>query len=201
MRATACALWRWCSLTVLAVRAFDAWRAPPLKLVAHAKCRTSSMRTRSTRADWEAWMKAEDAAFAEVRTRVTGKLPAEDRIAANRFFGEQPDEPAATSPRTGTARRCSMPDGRAARRRRAAARAHGFSVQPAPRREHYRDARLRRGGDPHAGHGTVPAGLTQRAIGKTGWRRPGSPCGTRACSRAKRRRCISSATRTAARWR
>ena len=36
------------------------------------------------------WLAAEDAVFAEVRTRVTDKLPAEDHTPANRYFSGSP---------------------------------------------------------------------------------------------------------------
>ena len=75
--------------TVFAVRAWDAWRAPPLKLW-HTEVPTELSPREIDQADWERWLAAEDAVFAQVRADVTDKLPAEDRVPANRYFAGSP---------------------------------------------------------------------------------------------------------------
>jgi alpha-beta hydrolase superfamily lysophospholipase len=72
-------------VTILGVRAYDAFRAPPLKLW-HTFVPRELDAKQIDAADWAAWLKAEDAAFDQVRIEVTDKLPADDRIRSNRFF-------------------------------------------------------------------------------------------------------------------
>src|SRR5687768_8983005 len=75
--------------TVLAVRAFDAWRSPPLALW-HSQAPTELHAAAIDRTDWAGWLAAEAAAFDEVRTRVTDQLPDADRIPTNRYFAGSP---------------------------------------------------------------------------------------------------------------
>jgi alpha-beta hydrolase superfamily lysophospholipase len=145
--------------TILAVRAVDAWRAPPLKLW-HTEVPRELKAHEIDRADWSTWMKAEDAVFAEVRTRVTGKLPAEDRIAANRFFEDSPMNPLRLVTdwnRTQVLEPRGKPRG-------AVVLLHGLTDSPYSLRHvaaHYRDRGFVAVTIRMPGHGTVPAGLTK----------------------------------------
>ncbi len=76
-------------VTILLVRAWDAWRGPPLELW-HTEVPQELDADAIDAADWTAWLKAEEAAFEEVRRRVTDKLPPDARVAANRFFADGP---------------------------------------------------------------------------------------------------------------
>lgn len=145
--------------TILAVRAVDAWRAPPLKLW-HTEVPHELEAGEIDRADWSTWLKAEAAAFAEVRTRVTDKLPAEDRIVANRFFEGSPMNPLRLVTdwnRTQVLEPVGKPRG-------AVVLLHGLTDSPYSLRHiaaHYRDRGFVAVTIRMPGHGTVPAGLTQ----------------------------------------
>jgi alpha-beta hydrolase superfamily lysophospholipase len=78
--------------TILVVRAYDAWRSPPLKLW-HTQIPQELDAHDIDAADWEAWVKAEDAAFADVQREVIDELPAEDQIPINRYFAASPINP------------------------------------------------------------------------------------------------------------
>jgi alpha-beta hydrolase superfamily lysophospholipase len=72
-------------LTLLAIRAWDSQRGPPLELwhtfVPH------ELRAGDIDAiDWDAYLRAEDGVFASVRTEVTDRLDAGDRVPVNRYF-------------------------------------------------------------------------------------------------------------------
>ena len=75
--------------TVLAVRAFDAWRAPPLALW-HSHVPNELHAAAIDDTDWAGWLAAEAAVFDEVRTMVTDQLPASDHIPTNRYFAGSP---------------------------------------------------------------------------------------------------------------
>ncbi len=51
------------------------------------------MRTSIDAADWEAWVMAENSAFAEMQSEVIDALPAEDQILLNRYFAASPINP------------------------------------------------------------------------------------------------------------
>ena len=78
--------------TILVVRAYDAWRSPPLKLW-HTQVPQELDADEIDAADWEAWVKAENDAFADVQREVLDELPAEDRISINRYFDASPVNP------------------------------------------------------------------------------------------------------------
>ncbi len=78
--------------TLLAVRAYDSQRGPPLELwhtfVPHE---LSAMEIDKT--DWAQYVAAEEKAFAEVRAEVTDRLEPEARHAGNRYFADSPVYP------------------------------------------------------------------------------------------------------------
>jgi alpha-beta hydrolase superfamily lysophospholipase len=78
--------------TILFVRAYDAWRSPPLKLW-HTQVPHELSADEIDAADWDAWLVAENAAFAEVKRDVIDALPAEDQIPINRYFATSPINP------------------------------------------------------------------------------------------------------------
>jgi alpha-beta hydrolase superfamily lysophospholipase len=78
--------------TVLFVRAFDAWRSLPLKLW-HTQVPHELDAKEIDAADWESWVVAENAAFAEMQRDVIDALPAEDQIPINRYFAASPINP------------------------------------------------------------------------------------------------------------
>ena len=146
-------------LTILAVRAFDAWRAPPLSLW-HREVPRELDAYAIDAASWAEWLTAEDRAFDDVRARVTDKLPDSDRVAANRFFAGSPMNAAQRSfdwNRTYVL----MPDGTP---RGAVVLLHGLTDSPYSLRHvasHYRSRGFVAIGMRMPGHGTVPAGLTR----------------------------------------
>ena len=146
-------------LTILAVRAFDAWRAPPLSLW-HREVPRELDADAIDKADWAAWLAAEERAFDDVITRVTSKLPDTERVAANRFFAGSPMNAAQ---RTFDWNRTYvlMPDGTP---RGAVVLLHGLTDSPYSLRHiasHYRSRGFVAIGIRMPGHGTVPAGLTR----------------------------------------
>ncbi|HET7811368.1 MAG TPA: alpha/beta hydrolase [Steroidobacteraceae bacterium] len=146
-------------LTVFCVRAWDAWRSPPLKLW-HTEAPHELKARQIDAADWEAWIKAENAVFDEVRTRVTEKLPPEDQLPSNRYFAGSPLNPEHFAVNWNRSF-VMMPDGPP---RGAVVLLHGLTDSPYSLR-HIADLYRRRGfvavGIRLPGHGTVPAGLTR----------------------------------------
>lgn len=146
-------------LTVLAVRAFDAWRSPPLSLW-HTEVPRELDADAIDAADWAAWMKAEDAVIATVRTRVTDQLPAADRVFANRFSANSPMNPAHLA-KDWNRTQVVMPDGAP---RGAVVLLHGLTDSPYSLR-HVADIYRAHGFVAVTirmpGHGTAPAGLTR----------------------------------------
>jgi alpha-beta hydrolase superfamily lysophospholipase len=146
-------------VTILAVRAFDAWRAPPLSLW-HREVPRELEADAIDQADWAAWLAAEELAFDDVRTHVTDKLPASERVAANRFFAGSPMN-AAQRAFDWNRTFVSMPDDTP---RGAVVLLHGLTDSPYSLRHvasHYRSRGFIAVGMRMPGHGTVPAGLTR----------------------------------------
>ena len=145
-------------LSVLSVRAYDAWRAPPLKLW-HTFVPAELDANAIDAADWAAWLEAENKAFDAVRKDVTDKLPAEDRIDTNRFFAGSPMH-AAKFTIDWNRSYVFMPDGEP---RGAVVLLHGLTDSPYSLRHiaaRYRELGFVAVGIRMPGHGTVPGALT-----------------------------------------
>lgn len=142
----------------LALRAVEAELAGPLSPW-HRFVPPEPDRAAIDRADWPAWLAAEDLAFAAVRREVSDRLDAADRVAANRYWPESPLYP----PRFAQDWNRSFllrPDGAV---RGAAVFLHGLSDAPYSLRhvaELYRARGFVAVGIRLPGHGTVPGGLT-----------------------------------------
>jgi len=80
-------------LTVMAVRIWQSERGPPLHLW-HTYSPPELRAPEIARSDWGAYLAAEQRALDGVRAEVTRKLPARDRVAANRYFDGSPLYPA-----------------------------------------------------------------------------------------------------------
>ncbi len=145
--------------TILAVRAWDAWRAPPLSLW-HREVPPELDAAQIDESSWEAWLAAEAAAMDHVRARVTDELPPEERVTANRYFAASPMNPAQHSldwNRT----QVLMPDGAP---RGAVVLLHGLTDAPYSLRHiaaRYRERGFVAVSMRMPGHGTVPAGLSR----------------------------------------
>jgi len=79
--------------TLLAVRAYDSQRGAPLQLW-HTHVPHDMRAAEIDKADWPAYLNAEDAVFREVRAEVVDKLEEESRSASNRYFAGSPIYPA-----------------------------------------------------------------------------------------------------------
>lgn len=80
------------ALTLLAVRAWDAQRGEPLEPW-HTFVPDELDVAAMDRADWSAYVAAENALFDEMRAEVTQKLDPEDRVPVNRYFEGSPVYP------------------------------------------------------------------------------------------------------------
>ncbi len=146
-------------MTIFAVRAWDAWRSPALALW-HTEAPDELDTQAIDVADWPAWLAAESRAFDQVRTRVTDKLPAADRIPSNRFFAGSPLNQALATPdwnRTFVL----VPEGAP---RGVAVLVHGLTDSPYSLRHigmHYQARGFAVVAMRMPGHGTVPAGLAR----------------------------------------
>lgn len=79
-------------VTAIALRTYDIQRGPPLELW-HTFVPHELSREELRKADWAAYMAAENKAFDEVRTNVTEKLPPEAQVPSNRYFTGSPIYP------------------------------------------------------------------------------------------------------------
>jgi alpha-beta hydrolase superfamily lysophospholipase len=144
--------------TVLLVRSYDAWRSPPLKLW-HTQVPHELDTGQIDAADWDAWVAAENAVFAEVQHDVIDALPAEDQISINRYFGASPINPL-RFPQNWNHSFVLTPIGTP---RGAVVLVHGLTDSPYSMR-HIAMRYVEQGFVAVAvrmpGHGTVPAGLT-----------------------------------------
>ena len=78
--------------TLLAVRAYDSQRGPPLELW-HTFVPHELSATQLDDSDWARYIAAEEKAFTEVRTEVTERLEQVARHAGNRYFADSPIYP------------------------------------------------------------------------------------------------------------
>jgi alpha-beta hydrolase superfamily lysophospholipase len=77
---------------VIGVRVFDSQRGPPLAPW-HTHAPHELKAEALDHADWEAYLKAEDQAFARMREEVTNKLAADEQVPSNRYFEGSPVYP------------------------------------------------------------------------------------------------------------
>ena len=144
--------------TLLAVRAYDSQRGPPLQLW-HTHVPHDMRAADIDKADWQTWLKAEDAVFREVRTEVVDKLDAESRTASNRYFAGSPIYPS-NFKQDWNRSYVLEPDGPPAG---AVVLLHGLTDSPYSLRHiarRYRDRGFVVVGIRLPAHGTVPAALT-----------------------------------------
>jgi alpha-beta hydrolase superfamily lysophospholipase len=145
--------------TVLAVRAYDAWRSPPLERW-HTESPDELSADKIDEADWTAWLAAEARVMREVRERVTDKLPTGQRVAANRYFDGSPLHASRFATDWNRSFLLQPPGAP----RGAAVLLHGLTDSPYSLR-HVGEIYQRHGFAVVAvrmpGHGTVPAGLTR----------------------------------------
>ena len=145
--------------TVLAVRAYDAWRSPPLALW-HSHAPEELHAAEIDRLDWTGWLAAEAAVFDEVRREVTDKLPVADQVPTNRYFAGSPMHGSHFT-QDWNRSYVQMPEGTPVG---AVVLLHGLTDSPYSLR-HIGEAYRQRGfavvGMRIPGHGTVPAGLVR----------------------------------------
>jgi alpha-beta hydrolase superfamily lysophospholipase len=146
------------AIVLLAVRAWNAYRAEPLEKW-HTYVPRELHATELAKADWAQYLAAEAEAFDAVRREVTDKLEPEVRVEANRYFAQSPIYP----PRLSTDWNRSYvlaPQGTPAG---AVVLLHGLTDSPYSLRHiarRYRDDGFVAVAIRLPGHGTVPAGLT-----------------------------------------
>ncbi|MBX9701373.1 MAG: alpha/beta hydrolase [Acetobacteraceae bacterium] len=161
-------LWRWLRrgvvflavllVALLGIRVIEAERGQPLRPW-HTVVPPELDAAAIDRADWPAWLRAEDAAFAAVRAKVTDQLAPEDRVVANRYFAGSP----LYTPGFARDWNRSFLLEPAGPPRGAVVLLHGLTDAPYSLRhvaEFYRARGFLALGMRMPGHGTVPAGLT-----------------------------------------
>jgi alpha-beta hydrolase superfamily lysophospholipase len=146
-------------LTLLAVRACDSQRGPPLESWhTYAPRELTGRELRD--ADWQAYLAAEEAIFEEVRVKVTARLEPAARVAANRYFDGSPMYPGRFV-RDWNRSFILEPEGEPAG---AAVFLHGLTDSPYSARhlaEKYRELGFVAIAIRLPGHGTVPGGLAR----------------------------------------
>ncbi len=184
--------------TLLVARAWDSQRGPELEPW-HTYVPHDMHAAEIDKADWAAYLKAEEALFRDVRTEVTDKLDAEARTPGNRYYDGSPIYPghfAQDWNRSYILEPAGPPVG-------AVVLLHGLTDSPYSLRHiarRYRDEGFVAVAIRMPAHGTVPAGLTD--VEWEDW-----DAATRLAVREARgvpglrSRCTSSASPTAARWR
>ncbi len=145
-------------VTLLAVRAYDAQRGPPLERW-HTFVPHELTAAELGHADWAQYLAAEQRAFDEVRTEVTDKLDPASRNLANRYFAGSSIHPARFAHdwnRSVILEPAGVPVG-------AVVLLHGLTDSPYSVRhvaQRYRDHGYVAVALRLPGHGTVPGGLT-----------------------------------------
>ena len=145
-------------VTLLAVRAWDAMRGAPLEPW-HTYVPQELTAAELAKADWAAYLAAEQRILDEVRAEVTQKLPEGERIPANRYFAGSPVYPPRLS-RDWNRSYTMEPDGDPAG---AVVLLHGLTDSPYSLRHiarRYRERGYFAIAIRLPGHGTVPAGLS-----------------------------------------
>jgi alpha-beta hydrolase superfamily lysophospholipase len=144
--------------TLLAVRTYDSQRGAPLQLW-HTYVPHEMRAAAIDKADWPAYLKAEDALFRDVRAEVVDKLEPESRNASNRYFAGSPIYPG-NFKQDWNRSYVLEPDGPPIG---AVVLLHGLTDAPYSLRHiarRYRDRGFVAVGIRLPGHGTVPAALT-----------------------------------------
>ena len=145
-------------ITLLAVRAYDSQRGPPLELW-HTFVPHEMSAGEIDKSDWAQYLAAEEKIFAEVRAEVTDRLGPESRIASNRYFADSPIYPAHFARdwnRSYIMEPAGTPVG-------AVVLLHGLTDSPYSLRhiaQRYREDGYVAVAIRMPGHGTVPGGLT-----------------------------------------
>jgi alpha-beta hydrolase superfamily lysophospholipase len=143
---------------LLAVRAWDSQRGPPLDPW-HTYVPHDWHAADIDKADWPAYLKAEEAVFREVRANVVDKLDEEARTPGNRYYAGSPIYPGRFA-QDWNRSYILEPDGPAVG---AVVLLHGLTDSPYSLRHiarAYRDRGFVAVAIRMPGHGTVPAGLT-----------------------------------------
>lgn len=80
------------ALTLVAVRAWDSQRGPPLE-VWHTHVPDDMHASQIDKADWAGYLKAEEAVFRDVRAEVIDKVDVQDHTLGNRYYAGSPIYP------------------------------------------------------------------------------------------------------------
>jgi alpha-beta hydrolase superfamily lysophospholipase len=147
------------ALTLLAVRVFDSQRGPTLEPW-HTVVPKELTAEEIADIDWQRYLEAEDAAFDEVRARVTRRLDPKDRVPANRYFEDSPVYPGRFA-KDWNRSFVLEPEGPS---QGAVVLLHGLTDSPYSMRQvarRYRDRGFVAIVPRLPGHGTVPAGLSK----------------------------------------
>lgn len=145
-------------LTLLAVRAVDSQRGPPLELW-HTFTPHELSAAEIDSADWKQYLAAEERAFAEVRTEVTDRLGPQARDPSNRYDATSPIYPGKFASDWNRSY-IMAPEGRPAG---AVVLLHGLTDSPYSLRhiaQRYLDEGFVAVAPRMPGHGTVPGGLS-----------------------------------------
>ena len=148
-------------VTILGVRAWDSTRGEPLEPW-HTFVPQELHADQLAKADWAAYLAAEDAIFGQVAAEVTRKLPEGDRVPYNRYYAESPVYPPRLS-RDWNRSYVMEPDGPP---KGAVVFLHGLTDSPYSLRHiarRYRESGYVAVAIRLPGHGTVPAGLSDVA--------------------------------------
>lgn len=145
-------------VTILGVRAIQAWRDPALAPW-HRYAADDPTAREIDAMDWQAWLDREDEVFAEVTAEVTARLPETYRTPENRYYAGSPLHPANFA--TDWNRSFVLPP--EGTPRGAVVLVHGLTDSPYSMRhlaQLYRDAGFLAVVPRMPGHGTTPAGLS-----------------------------------------
>ncbi|WP_431276833.1 alpha/beta hydrolase [Variovorax ureilyticus] len=146
-------------VTAIALRTYDVQRGPPLERW-HTFVPHELSQDELRKADWAAYIAAENKAFDEVRAEVTEKTPPEAQVPSNRYYKNSPIYPGRFA-QDWNRSYILEPDGAP---RGAVVLLHGLTDSPYSLRHVarlYRDRGYVVVAIRMPGHGTVPAGLTK----------------------------------------